>query len=418
MAAAGRVAAGVGVAVGRGGGYDRAMERRILHVDMDEFFAAVEKLDDPALRGKPLLVGGDPSGRGVVSTASYEARAFGCRSAMPMARAVRLCPGAIVLPVRMRRYAAVSEQIFEVFDSFTPLVEPLSIDEAFLDVTGCRRLLGEPEVIGRAVKAAIRERVGVTASVGAASNKFLAKLASDLDKPDGLTMITDENLRATLDPLAVRKLWGVGAVAAAKLERLNIVTIGQLHRAGAELLTQALGSAGEHLWRLARGLDDRSVTPDSRAKSIGQEQTFATDIDDMEQLRRILSDQVDQVARRVRRGRWKAKTVTLKLRYADFTTLTRSDSQGATDVTAEMHQRAKALLETWARSSRRPLRLLGFTATGLVRRGGGEQLELFCDPQRVRNERLDRTLDAIVDRFGSGAVRRASGREPRREGGA
>jgi len=394
----------------------RSMTRSILHVDMDEFFAAVEKLDKPELRGKPLLVGGDPSGRGVVSTASYEARKYGCHSAMPMATAVRKCPQAIILPVRMSRYAAMSEQVFEVLGQFTPLIEPLSIDEAFLDVTGCERLLGDAATIARVVKAAIREQLGLVASVGVAPNKFLAKLASDLDKPDGLTVITPENLRATLDPLSIRKLWGVGPAAAERLGRLNITTIGELRAMDPGPLRQTLGDAGEHFQRLARGEDSRPVTPDSKAKSIGQEQTFATNVGDIERLHQVLSDQVEHVARRLRRGRWVTRTVTLKLRYGDFTTLTRSDTSGAaTDVTAELHDRAKAILDAWARKDFRPLRLLGFTASQLVHPSGG-QMELFEDPDRVKHRRLDKTLDAIAERFGSAAVRRASGR--RREGGS
>jgi len=390
------------------------MTRRILHVDMDEFFAAIEKLDDPDLRGKPLLVGGDPSGRGVVSTASYEARRFGCHSAMPMAVAVRRCPDAIILPVRMSRYAAVSEQVFEVLGRFTPLVEPVSIDEAFCDVTGCERLMGDAVRIARDIKTAIRDELHLTASVGVAPNKFLAKLASDLDKPDGLTVITPGNLHATLDPLPVRKLWGVGPAAAERLARLNVATIGDLGRLDAALLAETLGEAGEHFARLARGEDSRPVTPDSRAKSIGQEQTFATDVADPAYLHAVLCDQVDHVARRLRRGGWKARTVTVKLRYGDFTTLTRSDtSRDATDVTAELHQRARSILDGWARSSFRPLRLLGVTASQLTR--GGGQMELFADPDRVKRRRLDKTLDEIAERFGSAAVRRGSGGRPRRD---
>jgi len=373
---------------------------------MDEFFAAVEKLDRPQLRGKPLLVGGDPSARGVVSTASYEARRFGCHSAMPMAQAVRLCPQAVVLPVRMRRYAAVSGQVFALFDRFTPLVEPLSIDEAFLDVTGSQRLLGDAERIAREIRRTIREELHLTASVGVAPNKFLAKLASDLDKPDGLTVITPETIHATLDPLEVRKLWGVGPAAAERLAVLGVATIGDLRRLPSRLLRERLGDGGDHLARLARGLDDRPVTPDGRAKSIGQEQTFATDVADLDQLRQILADQADHVARRLRRSRLRARTVTLKLRYGDFTTLTRSMTRSeATDLSDDLRAMAAGLLTTWARQAFAPLRLLGVTASGLAA-GAGRQLELFADPARQKARRVDEALDAIKAKFGTGSVRR------------
>lgn len=381
------------------------MGRWIIHADMDEFFAAVEKLDNPALRGKPLLVGGDPSGRGVVSTASYEARKFGCHSAMPMARAVRLCPDAIVLPVRGGRYHHVSEEIFEIMGEFTPLIERLSIDEAFLDITGCERLLGPPEQVAADLKDAIRTRTGLVVSVGLAPNKFLAKLASDLDKPDGLTIIEPGRIHETLDPLGIRKLWGVGPAAAKRLEKLNIRTIGQLRKASPEMICAQLGQSGEHLQRLAQGLDDRPVTPDSQAKSIGQERTFRVDIDNLDELTRILLDQTQQVARRLRRSRLKAGTVTLKIRYADFTTLTRSTTLDApTDVTELLWRAARGLLDNWARAALRPLRLLGVTASGL--RGAGIQGSLFQDPAQDKQHRIDRALDEIADRFGDGAINR------------
>ncbi len=384
------------------------MDRHILHVDMDEFFAAVEKLDRPELRGVPLLVGGDPAKRGVVSTASYEARPFGCRSAMPMARAVRLCPQAVVLPVRMRRYAAVSEQVFAIFERFTPIIEPLSIDEAFLDVTGSRRLLGPPERIAREIRRAIRQELRLTASVGVAPNKFLAKLASDLNKPDGLTVITPDTLHATLDPLPIGKLWGVGPATAERLTALGAATIGDLRRLDGRLLRERLGEAGEHLARLARGQDDRPVTPDGQAKSIGQEQTFATDVADLDALRQVLADQADHVARRLRRARLRARTVTVKLRDGDFTTLTRSRTRGEpTDLSDDLRAMAAGLLEVWARQAFAPLRLLGVTASGLSP-VAGRQLELFADPDRQKARRVDEAMDAIKARFGTGSVRRGS----------
>ncbi len=383
-----------------------AMERRIIHADMDEFFAAVEKLDNPALRGKPLLVGGDPTGRGVVATASYEARAFGCHSAMPMARALRMCPDAIVIQPRGSRYHHVSEEIFEVMGEFTPLIERLSIDEAFLDITGCERLLGPADRVAADIKTRVKSRTGLTVSVGLAPNKFLAKLASDLEKPDGLTIIEPDKICEVLDPLPIRKLWGVGPASARQLEKLNIRTIGQLRIAPHDMIRTYLGDVGEHLQRLAAGLDDRPVTPDSQAKSIGQEQTFRVDIDDMDELTRILLDQTQQVARRLRRSGLKARTVTLKLRYADFTTLTRSNtSDQPTDVTELLWRRSRQLLETWSRAHHRPLRLLGMTASGLTG-PGGVQGSLFSDPSNDKQQRIDQALDEIANRFGDNAINR------------
>ena len=382
------------------------MQRRIIHADMDEFFAAVEKLDNPALRGKPLLVGGDPAGRGVVSTASYEAREFGCHSAMPMARAIRLCPDAIVLPVRGGRYCEVSEEIFEIMGEFTPLIERLSIDEAFLDITGTERLLGPAPRVGADVKSRIKSRTGLTVSVGVAPNKFLAKLASDIEKPDGLTIIEPDRIHEVLDPLGIRKLWGVGPGAAKRFEKLDIRTIGQLRTASAKVIRARFGSAGEQLQRLAAGLDDRPVTPDSRAKSIAQEQTFRVDIDDMVELTRVLLDQTQRVARRLRRNRLKARTVTLKLRYGDFTTLTRSTTFDApTDVTEMLWRAVRGLMDNWSATQHRPLRLLGMMASQLTGRAG-IQGSLFDDPAQDAQQRIDRAVDEIANRFGDSAINR------------
>ncbi len=385
------------------------MGRQILHVDMDEFFAAVEKLDNPELVGKCVLVGGSAEGRGVVSTASYEARVFGCRSAMPMVTAMRLCPHAIVLPGRYERYREVSEQVFEIFGRYSPLVEPLSIDEAFIDATGSLRLLGPGEQIARSLKDAIRGEVGLTASVGVAPNKFLAKLASELEKPDGLAVITPENVRQVLDPLAIRKLWGIGPATEKRLERLNIHTFGELRRASPATVASAMGQGAEELQRLARGEDDRPVVPDHQAKSISQECTFPRDVGDYDQLGDVLVDQVDQVARRLRRAGLKSRTITLKLRTGDFVTRTRSATLSeATNLTEELLDAARKLLAAWRAENPAALRLLGMGAGQLGATGG--QLPLFGQARREKLERLDRTLDDIASRFGSGAVRRGKGR--------
>jgi DNA polymerase-4 len=386
------------------------MVRTILHVDMDEFFAAVEKLDNPQLRGKCLLIGGDARKRGVVATASYEARVFGCHSAMPMAKAVRLCPHAIVLAPRGRRYREISGQVFEIFERFTPLIEPLSCDEAFLDLTGCERLLGDGPAAARAIKNAIRSEIGLTASVGVGPNKFLAKLASDLEKPDGLSVLTPENLRATLDPLPVGRIWGLGPTAADKLARVGVRTIGQLLAASGDMLRRRLGSAADHYLALARGEDDRQVIPDSRAKSLGQEQTFAQDIGSADELRGVLLEQVEHVARRLRRHKLQARSVHLKLRYGDFTTVSRSATlDEPTDLTALLWQRAAMLFDKWARTSLTPLRLLGFSVSELSGQAG-RQLELFAPPASdQRHGRVDQAIDTIADRFGPGAIGKGLG---------
>ena len=409
--------------------------RAIIHVDMDEFFAAVEKLDNPDLRGKPLLVGGDPKARGVVATASYEARVFGCHSAMAMAKAVRLCPHAIVIHPHFERYSAASKQVFEIFRQFTPLVEGLSIDEAFLDVTGCERLhrkIGTDPIyfpharegrmdaeeinrvrpyfsIAREIKARIRAETGLTASVGVSFNKFLAKLASDLKKPDGLVVIGPSQVREILDPLPVTKIWGVGPAAAGQLERLNVRTIGQLARADAQLLRRTFGAEmAEHYLALAHGRDDRPVETEGQAKSVGQEETFAVDIDRLDPLRGVLLGQVQEVARRLRADRLKARTVTLKIRHGDFTTITRSRTLDApTHSTDDLWDAAKAVLEEWAAKQFRPLRLLGMHASNLTGEHGG-QLGLFTEAGDQKRQRLDKTVDDIASRFGAGAIKRGN----------
>ncbi|MFP4105178.1 MAG: DNA polymerase IV [Phycisphaerae bacterium] len=385
------------------------MERQIIHVDMDEFFAAVEKLDHPELRGKPLLVGGSADGRGVVSTASYEAREFGCHSAMPMATAIRLCPHAIVVPVHGRRYSEVSSQVFDIFGRYTPQIQPLSIDEAFLDVSGCRRLFGGPEQIARAIKNDIQGEIGITASVGVAPNKFLAKLASDLEKPDGLTVITPENLRAVLDPLPITKLWGVGPAAEKRFHRFNIRTVGQLAAMDDEQLRTYFGEDGLHFKRLACGQDSRPVTSDRSAKSIGNENTFAQDLEDPSDVRGVLLHQTEHVCHRLRRHGLQARTVTVKIRNGEFVTRTRSKTlDQPTDVTDEIWSAAVGLFDVWARRFE-PVRLIGVTLSQMSRPGEGGQMSLFAAPADEKKKRLDRALDGILDKFGKTAVRRGGG---------
>ncbi len=390
-----------------------ASPRRILHVDMDAFFAAVEQLDNPELRGKPLLVGGSPEGRGVVSTASYEARPFGCHSALPMAQALRLCPQAIVVPPRMERYAEVSHQVFEILEQFTPLVEPISIDEGFLDVTGSERLLGSAERIARELKRRIHVETKLTASAGLAPNKFLAKLASDLEKPDGLVIVPSDRVQEFLDPLPIKRLWGVGKVTLKRFETLQVRTFADLRRMTLDELRGEMGEAGEHFYQLVRGEDERPVVPDREAKSISHEQTFATDVTDHDYLRGVLLNQTEDVARRLRRHELLARTVTVKIRRYDFHTVTRRTTlEAATDQTDVIWRAAAKLFEDWAAAGAQPVRLLGVGVSQFLGKEG-QQLSLFEQKDAERRRSLDRTVDEIRERFGRDAI--ARGPVPRRE---
>jgi DNA polymerase-4 len=373
---------------------------------MDAFFAAVEQLDRPELRGKPILVGGDGP-RSVVTTASYEARPYGCRSAQPMAVARRLCPQAIVVRPNFARYRDVSDRMFTILESFTPLIEPLSIDEAFLDLTGSERLLGDAVSVARHIKARVRDELHLTISVGVAPNKFLAKLASDMEKPDGLTVIGAEDVDRILPPLPITKIWGIGPKTAARLQNLAIKTIGDIRRLPLEVLTQTFGGEGERYWRLSRGLDDRSVTPDSEAKSISQEETFGADLTDPEEVRGVLLGQVEQVARRLRKHGLRARTVHLKIRDGAFRTITRADTlPEATDQTKLLWESSRELFDKWAVNSFKPVRLIGMGAMSLTREP--EQLALFVDRSSEQQKRLDRTVDRINERYGKSAIGRAS----------
>ena len=375
-------------------------DRAILHVDMDAFYASVEVRDNPSLRGQPVIVGGTPEGRGVVSAASYEARAFGVHSAMSAARAVQLCPDGVFLRGRMERYAEVSRQIFAVFRDFTPLVEPLSIDEAFLDVSGCRRLFGSPVKIGRLIKQRVADEVGLVASVGVAANKFLAKLASDLEKPNGFVVIRPDEAAALLASLPVGKLWGVGKVAEAKLQQHGIHLVGDLLAAPRTELIQRFGDHMHHLLELAVGFDERPVIPSHEAKSVGNETTFGQDIADAHQLHEILNHLCDKVARRLRADDFLAGTLTLKARFPDFSTHTRSITlPEPTDSDVEIRDQARRLLAHNLQRRGRPLRLIGITASHLTRTRR-VQAELFPDPAKQRDRELDRVLDNVRGRFG------------------
>jgi len=379
--------------------------RSILHVDMDAFFASVEQLDDPSLRGRPVLVGYDGP-RGVVAAASYQARAFGCHSAQPMATAKRLCPHAAIVPVRHARYREASQQVFEVFNQFTPRIEPLSIDEAFLDVTGSLRLLGPAEQIAADLKSRVRAATGLTASVGVAPNKFLAKLASDMCKPDGLAVVRSDDADALLAPMPVGKIFGIGPKTAERLRTIGVRTIGELRRLPGDVLANAVGGDAEHYRRLAFGIDDRPVVTDAEAKSIGQEQTFGIDLADPEMVRAVLLGQAEQVAQRLRRHGLRARVVAVKIRFGDFQTITRRATLPTrTDSTAAVWSAARELFDRWCEAGFQPVRLIGVSAGGLGAADG--QLDLFPDPAAQKQRRLDSAVDAINRRFGRAVIGRS-----------
>ena len=386
-------------------------QRAIIHLDMDAFYAAVEVLDNPELKGKPVIVGGGRE-RGVVSSASYEARKFGVHSAQPIATAIRLCPRGIFLPVRMHRYKQVSQRIFAIFHRFTPLVEPLSIDEAFLDVTGSVRLFGDPVEMAKRIKEQVAAETGLTVSAGVAPSKFVAKIASDLMKPDGITVVPHGRVREFLEPLPIEKLWGVGRATRKTLALLGVQTIGDLRRLSPELLERRLGRHGLHLHLLANGIDDREVNPKREVKSIGGEETYQEDIRDLAVAKREILWLATKVARRLRWHGAAGRTVTLKVKYDDFVQITRSVTLGkATDDGREIYQSCCSLLGR-TEVGKRLVRLLGVSVSRLDFSEEGQQLFLFDEAETPdKRQRLNRALDRISERFGDEAVVPGSLRE-------
>jgi DNA polymerase IV len=373
--------------------------RAILHVDMDAFYASIEQRDDPSLAGRPLIVGGT-SGRGVVAAASYEVRRFGVRSAMPMRRALELCPHAVCVAPRMQRYVEVSQQVFAIFHEFTPLVQGLSLDEAFLDVTASERLLGDAVAIARAIKARIREVTALSASVGVAPNKLVAKIASDLDKPDGLTIVPADRIHHVLDPLSVRRLPGLGRKTGERVEAAGLRTLEELRHAPDAVLWPIFGRYTQRVRERAAGIDDRPVHADWEEKSISAEDTFETDIGDQAELRAELARLADRTAARLRAKHLVAACVTVKIRRHDFTTFTRQrriappshESRTIANVADE-------LLAGWLREQPRArLRLLG---VGVSELSPADQLDLFRQPD------LDDAVDRIKEKYGSEALSRA-----------
>jgi len=386
----------------------------ILHCDMDAFYASVEERERPGLVGRPVIVGGAPEKRGVVSAANYVARRYGVHSAMPSATAHRLCPQGVFLAPRIDLYAQVSRRIRDIFERFTPLVEPLSLDEAFLDVTGSEHLFGPPTAIGQQIKRVVREETELVVSVGVAPNKFLAKIASDLDKPDGFVVVEPDGVQAFLDPLPVERLWGVGKQGSKAFQRLGIRTIGQLRQQPVATLTSRFGSQGEHLWQLAHGIDDRPVLPEREAKSISHETTFERDIEDLEVLRSWLLHLTEQVAWRLRRHRLRGRVVHLKVRFDDFSTVTRSRKlEAPTDITQELWQLADEMLRQRLPARHLAVRLLGMGVSGLDE-GRPIQRLLFDQPERKRQSGLDAATDQIRERFGASALQRAAAIRPER----
>lgn len=379
--------------------------RTILHVDMDAFFASVEQRDNPDLRGKPVLVGGSGP-RGVVAAASYEARVFGCHSAQPTAVAKRLCPHAIIVSGRHSDYKAVSRQVFAILERFSPAIQPISIDEAFLDVTGSTHLFGSGESIAKQIRKLVKEETQLTCSVGVAPNKFLAKLASDMNKPDGLFIIEPETIQQALDPLPVTRLWGVGPSAERALAKLGIRTIADLRRMPVDTLVARMGDQGRHLHQLTQGIDDRPVHIDREAKSISHEHTFGVDLDDPDEVRSLIARQAQDVAMRLRKHHRYAKTITIKVRFGDFETITRSHTlDNQTDETRVIHDAARDLFDTWARSFR-PVRLIGVGVSQLT--DAPAEPGLFDTRDNTKSRAVDRVSDAIADRFGKDAITRAS----------
>ncbi len=382
--------------------------RTIIHLDMDAFYASVEILDQPELRGRPVVVGGT-SDRSVVSAASYEARKYGIHSAMPLVRARQLCPDGVFLPVRMGRYREISDRIMAIFERFTPLVEPISLDEAFLDVTGSSRLFGSGVEIAVTIKKLINVETGLTGSAGVATSKLLAKIASDLQKPDGLTVVAPGREREFLAPLPISKLWGVGKTTLKDLALLGVTTIGNLAGLPVEILNARFGKSGSYLHRAALGLDERPVVPEREAKSVGHEDTYEEDLLDPARMRRELLSLANRVGARLRRYSLRGRTITLKVKFHDFKLVSRSTTldEGTDDDLTIFRQVCELLRQTEA--GRRPVRLLGISLSNLLQSDAPCQTDLFgASRQKARREKLNRAVDDVNRKYGRQALNPAA----------
>jgi len=384
------------------------MEKFIVHVDMDAFFAAIEQRDNSSIRGKPVVVGADPKGgrgRGVVSTCSYEARKFGLHSAMPISIAYKKCPQAVFLPVDMERYQEASLQVYEILYQFTPKIEPVGIDEAFLDISGSWHLFKSPLNTCALIKEKIKKELNLTASIGLGPNKMVAKIASDLEKPDGLVSVTKESLLSFLWPLDIGKIWGLGNKSKDAFYDIGIRTIGDLAKTKIEVITDIFGKNGEYFWYLANGIDESEVETEEEIKSISNEDTFERDTSDSDKIKGTLVYLCEKVSRRLRKQGFKSKTITLKIRLSGFNTYTRSKTlTKATNFVDDIYKVTNIALSEF-KSKNKKIRLIGVKVSNLIL--AGEQDSLFVGDQEKKRERAHQAVDKIRDKFGTQAIRRA-----------
>ena len=383
----------------------------ILHIDMDAFYASVEQLDNPWLKGKCVIVGGT-SNRGVVSASSYEARRFGVRSAMPIFQARQKCPDGVFIPPRMVRYKEMSKKIMAILREFSPQVEVVSIDEAYMDISGSQRLQGDPEVVAMDIKNEIKNNLGLTCSVGVAPGKFLAKVASDMDKPDGLTIIRPQEVQQFIENLPVQRVPGVGQKTFLRLESMGIKTLGDVNKFPAKMLLDRLGKFGHRLTELASGQDNSTVTPWSPHKSVSSERTLGEDTRDKKLLHKYLLEQSEEVARQLRKANFRARTITLKLKHADFKQFTRSKTINTPTRSSEtIYQHAASLLDNYALTQK--IRLIGVGTSGFKSEDQPVQLNLFdrADKSDKSWEIVDRTMETITNKFGRDAIKRGSLKE-------
>ena len=380
----------------------------IIHIDMDAFYASVEQLDRPELKGKCVIVGGTAR-RGVVSAASYEARKFGVHSAMPVFQAQKKCPDGIFIPPRMSRYKEVSAKVMNILTCYSPLVEVVSIDEAYLDVSGCERIHGSPESIAAEIKKAVRQKLQLTCSVGVAPVRFLAKIASDMNKPDGLTVIQPDDVKGFIDRLPIHKVPGVGKLSRQNLNRIGIYTLGDVNRYPQEMLSSRFGRFGRRLMHLAKGIDKTPVSPNSEHKSVSTERTMATDTLDLPRLKKILLEQSQTVGRELRKMNVSAKTITLKIKHDDFRQITRRVTISKPTQSSEIiYMKAASLLDQYHLSQK--VRLIGVGASALTHAANPVQMEMFVTQAGNRNnwEKVDRAIDGITQKYGKNAVKRGT----------